>query len=236
MPRDYSKPPRSDSRPKSGGFKPGGPARKPYAKREGSFESGGDRPYRKPFAAGEAGGDRPYRKPYVKREGAAEGGDRPYRKPFASREGGGDRPFRKPYGEKRPFDRPAREYGPPKRDFGEHKDFRPPRYDDETFTATGKVAEIVGSEPLSKMDMLHKLWDFFRDEELITNAGRKQRPSADEWRNEGDERPARRAPRSFDEAPPKRAYRKPAGEHPAAKRAKTLEGVPRRKFKETRGQ
>ncbi|MBU0508643.1 hypothetical protein KKH27_07400 [bacterium] len=140
------------------------------------------------------------------------------RKPWEKREGppGEDRGFRKPFGEKR-------EFGPP-------RDFRPPRYEDELFTASGKVADIVGPGAQSRHDMLRKLWDFFRSEELIVPAGRPPRAKADDWRHDREERhhPDR------EDRPPKRAPRKPAGEHPTARKIRSLEGVPRRKFKETR--
>ncbi len=149
-------------------------------------------------------------------------GDKPQR---GGHKSGG---FSKPW-EKR--ERPqggARGFGAPKRGGGEARDFHVPRYDDELFTAHGKVADIVGPGPQSRFDMLRKLWDFFRAEDLITASGNRRIPKASDWRHsdheedEGEERPV------------KRVARKPAGKHPSAVKARQLEGVPRRKFKETR--
>ncbi len=161
------------------------------------------------------------KKPWERREGGAAGSDRPYRKPF---------------GEKREFDRPPRrEFDGPKRDFGEKRDFRPPRYDEEQFTATGKVAEIVGIEPQSKFEMLKRLWDFFRDEDIIVAAKATRRPPrADDWRTDGEDRPRRISRSMEDDAPEKKPYRKPAGNHPTALKAKKLEGVVRKKLGERR--
>ena len=140
------------------------------------------------------------------------------RKPWEKREGppGEDRGFRKPFGEKR-------EFGPP-------RDFHPPRYEDELFAASGKVADIVGPGAQSRHDMLRKLWDFFRSEELIVPAGRPPRARADDWRHDREERPR------FDreDRPAKRPLRKPAGEHPAARKKREIEAVPHKKYKETR--
>jgi 23S rRNA pseudouridine2605 synthase len=260
MPRDESRPPRHDS-PKRD-FKSGGYGKKPWERRE--RPQGGDE-------RGEGGG---YRKPFGQRPafGGPRGGF-----------GGGDR-------------------GPQRRPF-----------DDELFTASGKVAEVVGTSPQSRYDILRKLWDFFREEQLVVTAGRKTPANADNWRNEGDERPPREErpyrdrppqgdrpyrprdseggerppyrPRSAEgggdrppyrpreggdrppyrpregggdrpyrpregggdrpdrpafprraggSRPPYRSTRTPAGNHPTARKAQTLEGVPRRKFKETR--
>ena len=140
------------------------------------------------------------------------------RKPWERRERGPteDRGFRKPYGERR-------EFGGAKRGFGERRDFRPQRFDDELFTAQGKVADIVGPDAQSRHDMLRKLWDFFRAEGLIVPAGHRPRANPDDWRHgEHEDRSERRV------------FRKPAGEHPTARKQRSLEGVPRRKFKETR--
>jgi hypothetical protein len=162
------------------------------------------------------------RKPWEKRERPQgdDRGERGFSKPRSDDRG--ERPFRKPYGDKR-------EFGPPKRDFGAaRRDFRPPHRDDELFAAKDKVADIVGPDPQSRYDMLRKLWDFFREEKLIIPAGHRPPANADDWRH------GERHHEGGDERPPKRVYRKPAGEHPTAQRARTLEGVPRRKFKETR--
>jgi hypothetical protein len=169
------------------------------------------------------------KKPFPRRD-RAEGEDREegghYRKPFGQRPeyGGGSHGYR----EGRPAHRP---------------------YDDELFAASGKVAEIVGSEPQSRYDMLRKLWDFFREERLVVAAGRRVRANADDWRG-GEERPPRERParEPFEERPrrerpardnyeerPPRGPRKPAGNHPSVRKAKSLEDVPRRKYKETRG-
>jgi len=110
------------------------------------------------------------------------------------------------------------------------RDFHPPRYDDELFAASGKVADIVGPGAQSRHDMLRKLWDFFRAEELIVPAGRPSRARADDWRHDREERP--RFDR--DSRPPKRPLRKPAGEHPTARKKREIEAVPHRKYKETR--
>ncbi len=159
------------------------------------------------------------------------------KKPWERRERpeGGDRPYRKSFGEKRTFGAPRREFDGPKRDFGDKKDFRSPRYDEEQFTAIGKVADIVGVEPQSKFDMLKKLWDFFRDENIIVAAkARRTRPDAGDWRGEsdGEERPRERS--YSDDRPAKKTYRKPAGNHPTALRAKKLEGVIRKKLGDRR--
>ena len=197
-------------------------------------------------------------------------------------EGGG---YRKPFGQRPAFSGPRSGGG----GFGGNRGPRRP-FDDELFTASGKVAEVVGTEPQSRYDMLRKLWDFFREEQLVVTAGRKVRANADHWRTEGEERPARDErpyrdrppqgdrpyrprsaegreerpyrPRSAEgeggdrpyrprtegdrpeqpayprraggSRPPFRSTRTPTGNHPTARKAKTLEGVPRRKFKETR--
>jgi hypothetical protein len=152
-----------------------------------------------------------------KRDGYKPGGSS--RKPWERRERpqGEERPFRKPYAEKR--------------EFGEaRRDFRPPRFDEELFAASGKVADIVGPGAQSRYEMLRKLWDFFRSEDLIVPAGHHPRPNAEDWRHGGGEH--RREEQK--DRPPNRGFRKPAGEHPTARRRNSLEGVPRRKFKETR--
>lgn len=171
------------------------------------------------------------KKPW-ERSARPEGGDRPYRKPSE----GGDRPYRKPFGERREYDRPPRrEFDGPKREFSEKKDFRAPRYDDEQFTASGKVADIVGTEPQSKFELLKKLWDFFRDEDIIVaTKARRTRPDAADWRGESDneERPRERS--YSDDRPAKKSYRKPAGDHPTARKVRSLEGVVRKKLGERR--
>ena len=181
---------------------------------------GGDRPKRDGYKPGGFS-----KKPWEKRErpqGDERGERGGYSRPRS--EDRSDRPFRKPYGEKR-------EFGAPKRDFSTaRRDFRPTHRDDELFVAHGKVADIVGHEPQCRYDMQRKLWDFFREENLIISAGHRTRANADDWRYGGD----RQHDDGEDRPPQKRAYRKPAGDHPTARRARTLEGVPRRKFKETR--
>jgi hypothetical protein len=166
------------------------------------------RDYSKPPRAGDG----------PKRDGYKPGGSS--RKPWERRERpqGDDRGIRKPYAEKR--------------EFGEaRRDFRPPRFDEEQFAAHGKVADIVGPGAQSRYEMLRKLWDFFRSEDLIVPAGHHPRPNADDWRHSGGEG---RRDVTEDRPPPRRSYHKPAGEHPTARKARSLEGVPRRKFKETR--
>lgn len=191
---------------------------------------GGDRPKRDGYKPGGFS-----KKPWGSRERTeGERGDRGYAKPRSDDRGERgfskprsddrrDRPFRKFIGDKR-------EFGPPKRDFGEKRDFRPPPHDDELFSANGKVAEIVGTDAQSRYDILRKLWDFFRSEGIITPAEHHVRPNADDWRHGGGEHHRE----AFDERPAKKVYRKPAGEHPTARKKRALDGVPRRKFKETR--
>jgi hypothetical protein len=164
-------------------------------------------------------GDRP------KRDGHKPGGFS--RKPWERRERphGEDRGFRKPYGERR-------EFGGAKRGFGDRPDFHPPRRDEALFTAQGKVADIVGPDAQSRFDMLRRLWDFFRAEGLIVPAGHRPRANAEDWRHSGGGEERRHDER--EDRPVKRAFRKPAGEHPTARKQRSLEGVPRRKFKETR--
>lgn len=211
MPRDYSKPPRNGGgRPKRDGFKPGGFTKKPWERRERPDGERGERGERSGYS----------------RSRSDDRGERSYKPRVEGRE---DRPYSKPYGEKRGF-------GGPKREFGERKEFRP-RRDDELFKASGKVAEIVGNDPQSRFEILRKLWNFFSEEGLVTSAGRVPRANAGDWRSEGDEAPPRRRFRDDDEGERPRAPRtprKPAGNHPTARKARTLEGVPRRKYKETR--
>ena len=78
-------------------------------------------------------------------------------------EGGG---YRKPFGQRPAFSGPRSGGG----GFGGDRGPRRP-FDDELFTASGKVAEVVGTEPQSRYDMLRKLWDFFREEQLVVMAG-----------------------------------------------------------------
>lgn len=179
-------------------------------------------------------GDRP------KRDAHKPGGA--FKKPWERRDRPHDdsRGYRKPFGEKREFSGAPRSSEQP-------RDFRPPRYDDELFAASGKVADIVGTDAQSRFDMLRKLWDFFRSEGLIVPAGHRPHPNAEDWRHEGGDRPHEsrddrprenredRPRESREYRPPvKKIFRKPAGEHPSARKARSLEGVPRRKYKETR--
>jgi hypothetical protein len=149
---------------------------------------------------------------YSKPPRAGGGPKRFSRKPWERRE--------RPQGEERVFHKP----------YAEKRDFHPPRYDEELFAAKGKVADIVGSAPQSRFDLLRKLWDFFRAEELIVPASYHPRPNPDDWRHGGGD--FHRDDR--EDRPPRHDFRKPAGKHPTARKQRSLEGVPRRKFKETR--
>jgi 23S rRNA pseudouridine2604 synthase len=132
----------------------------------------------------------------------------------------GDRPFRKPFG-------------------------RDPRaqFDDEQYTATGALADIVGTHPLDRREILRRMWRHYEDSGLVKSIGggspRPPRPRNDRppfERSERapyarSERPSRgpddRPPRRFEDRPPRRFE----GEREGAPRRyerKTEGGAPRR--------
>jgi hypothetical protein len=133
----------------------------------------------------------------------------------------GERPFRKPFG-------------------------HDPRaqFDDEQFTATGELADIVGTHPLDRREILRRMWRHYQDAGLVKSIGggspRPPRAGTDRPRYERSDRPSfersgpprerapfnpkgpprdrdDRAPRRFEgerEGAPRRYERKPEGDAP----------------------
>jgi hypothetical protein len=147
------------------------------------------------------------------------------------REGRSDRPFNR-----------FRSDGPPRPDArveGE-RPFRKPfghdpraQFDDEQFTATGELADIVGTHPLDRREILRRMWRHYQDAGLVKSIGggsprpRNDRPSFDRSGPPRERAPFNpkgpprdrddRAPRRFEgerEGTPRRYERKTEGSAP----------------------
>jgi hypothetical protein len=164
-----------------------------------------------------------------------------------------DRPFSKFRN-----DRSARDEGgeerSPRRPY--HNDQRPDFRDDEAFVATGELADIVGTHPLDRREILRRMWRHYQDAGLVKSVGggrppreRSERPTRrfedrPPRHREGEREETRRSShdrengtRNYSRKPslgPRVSTRKPSGKHPAGKRADALSKIPRRKFKDTR--
>jgi len=84
----------------------------------------------------------------------------------------GERPFRKPFS----------------------RDSRPFFDDDEQFVSTGELADIVGTHPLDRREILRRMWRHYQDAGLVKSTGvTRPRPSRED-----------RPPRRFEDRPPRR--------------------------------
>ena len=160
----------------------------------------------------------------------------PFRKDAPRPEGDRERPFRKPF----------------------PRDSRPDFGDEEQYSASGELADIVGTHPLDRREILRRMWRHYQDAGLVKSTGFTRRPPRDDRPpRHFEDRPPRRferdreaAPHRFERKPeegerrfsrkpsdaPRTPSRRPSGKHPAGRRAETLSKVPRRKFKDTREQ
>jgi hypothetical protein len=148
----------------------------------------------------------------------------------------------------RNFDKPDRPFtkfrkdGPPRPDARAEGDrpFRKPfshdpraQYDDEQYTATGELADIVGTHPLDRREILRRMWRHYQDAGLVKSIGggsprppraRTDRPSFDRSGPPRERAPFNpkgpprdrddRAPRRFEaerEGAPRRYERKTEG-------------------------
>ena len=179
-----------------------------------------------------------------------------------------DRPFNK-FRSDAPRSAGERDRPPYRKPF--NRDSRPSFEEDEQFEATGELADIVGTHPLDRREILRRMWRHYQDAGLVKSTGvtrprppREDRPDRPprrfedrpprrfegeregalrryERRPESGDRPfsrdredgPKRYPRRSSDAP-RSSSRRPAGKHPAARRADAISKIPHRKFKETR--
>lgn len=115
---------------------------------------------------------------------------------------GGERPFRQPF----------------------NRDSRPDFADEEQYTASGELADVVGTHPLDRREILRRMWRHYQDAGLVKSSGITRRAP-----REGDRPPPRRfedrPPRRFEDRPPR-----PDGDRERAPRRfePRAEGAPRR--------
>ena len=135
------------------------------------------------------------------------------------------RKFDRPGGERPRTDRPFQKFrkdGPPRAEGEFERPFRKPfghdpraQFDDEQFTATGELADIVGTHPLDRREILRRMWRHYQDAGLVkSTGGGTRRPP-----RERSERP----PRSFEDRPPRSSEDRPPRRFEGER-----EGAPRR--------
>ncbi len=98
-----------------------------------------------------------------------------------------------------------------------HRDSRPDFGEEEQFVSTGELADIVGTHPLDRREILRRMWRHYQDAGLVKSigGGRPPRSRTDRPPYERSERPARdrddRGPRRFEDRPPRRFEGERAG-------------------------
>jgi hypothetical protein len=157
------------------------------------------------------------------------------------------------------FDKPDRPFtkfrkdGPPRPDVraeGE-RPFRKPfghdpraQFDDEQFTATGELADIVGTHPLDRREILRRMWRHYQDAGLVKSIGggsprppraRSDRPSFDRSGPPRERAPfnPKGPPRDRDDRAPRRFEGERSG--PPRRFEGEREGAPRRYERKTEG-